>query len=66
MVNIPATIVTTIGAIQPLVVLFCERLVDVFIGKISRDHLLARKLIPISLIALGVALIYSQEILKML
>jgi uncharacterized membrane protein len=66
MVNIKATFVSAIGAIQPLVVLFFERIVNSFIGKISRDNLLLPKLIPILLIVLGLVLMYLQEILALI
>jgi cytochrome c biogenesis protein CcdA len=65
MANLPATIVSSIGAIQPLTVLFFERLFNKRFGGISRDTVLIKKLVPIILIVIGVILIYSQEIIKL-
>jgi drug/metabolite transporter (DMT)-like permease len=54
----PATIVASIGAIQPLAVMMFEKIASFFGGDIERDKALAPKLFSIILIAIGVALIY--------
>jgi len=56
---LPATIVASLAGIRPLIVLMMERFVDTFGRRISRDHLLLPKLVPILLIVLGVVLIYA-------
>jgi uncharacterized membrane protein len=62
MAGLPATIVASIAAIQPLFTLFFERIADKFIGKISVDRRILPKLIPICLIIIGVILIYSTQL----
>lgn len=57
MSGLPATIVSGIATVQVLFVVLLERLVDQFIGKISRDHYLLPKLIPMILIFLGLILL---------
>lgn len=54
---LPATIVSSIGAIQPAAVLFLERIADPIFGKMKRDHLLLPKLFAIILIIIGVVLL---------
>jgi len=66
MTNMPATIVTSIGAIQPLVVIIFERIFHRIFGGMIRDDVLLKKIIPIIIIAIGVIMIYSQEILKLI
>jgi len=66
MTNMPATIVSSIAAIQPLIVLIFERLFNRFSGGMVKDDVIMRKLIPISFIVIGVILIYSNEIVKMM
>ena len=55
--TVPLTIVSAIGTIQPLAVLFLERAADAFGHKLSKEHLLLPKLGPILLIVAGVALL---------
>lgn len=57
MAGLQATVVSSIAAIQPLAVLFYERIVDGIFGKMSRDHLLLPKLGAILLIVIGVVLL---------
>jgi len=57
MSGLPASIVAGIATVQVLFVVFLERICDKFIGKISRDHYLLPKLIPIILIFLGLVLL---------
>jgi uncharacterized membrane protein len=59
MTGLPATIVASIAAIQPLLVLVFERITDTFLGKISKDVYLLPKLGAILLIVVGVVLIYA-------
>lgn len=59
MAELPATIVSSIAAIQPLFVIVFERVTDQFIGKISKDHLLLPKTFAIVLIVIGVSLLYA-------
>lgn len=54
---LPAPTVSSIAAIQPLVVIVLERIVNGYVGKISRDNLLLPKLVPILLIVAGVVLL---------
>ncbi len=60
MSGLSATIVTSISALQPLAVLFYERIADKLFGKMQRDHLLLPKLSAISLIVLGVVLLLNS------
>ena len=57
MAGLPATIVASIGATQPLVVLFLERITDGFTGKLTKDHALLPKLGIIALIVIGVVIL---------
>jgi len=57
MSRLPATVVSSVAAIQPMAVLFYERIADNFIGKMQRDHLLLPKLGSILLIVIGIILI---------
>jgi len=60
MAKLPATIVSSVGAIQPLAVLFFENIADRILGgKLTKDKEILPKLIPIILIVLGVVLIYA-------
>lgn len=58
---LPATIVASIAAVQPLIVVFFESILNRF-AKISADLRLKEKLMSISLIVLGVILIYITEL----
>jgi drug/metabolite transporter (DMT)-like permease len=64
MMGLEATIVSSVAAIQPLSVLFYERLLHKRVGKITKDARLLPKLISILLIFLGVLLLYVPEVLK--
>jgi len=64
MMSMPATIVASIAAIQPLIVLIFERIVDQKLGKISKDMLLLPKLGAIVLIVIGVVMIYIAELIR--
>jgi len=66
MAGLPATIVSSVAALQPLSVIIFERAADKYLGKMIRDHLLLPKLIPILLIILGVFLLYLTEIMALL
>jgi drug/metabolite transporter (DMT)-like permease len=61
MEGLPATIVSSIAAIQPLFVLLFERIVDARIGTISKEHLLVPKLGAITLIVIGAILIGTHS-----
>jgi drug/metabolite transporter (DMT)-like permease len=63
MTSLPATFVTAVAATQPLAVLFFERIIQGFGGKISKDNLLLPKLVPISLIVLGVLILYLPQLI---
>lgn len=56
--GLPVTIVASLGATQPLLVLVVERLVSAR-RRIAKDTALLPKLIPITLIILGIILLYS-------
>lgn len=58
MAQLPATIVSSIAAIQPIAVLFFETIVDKFIGKITKDKKILPKTIAIAMITAGVVLLY--------
>lgn len=57
MAGLPATIVATIAATQPLAVLLFEKLFHIGGIKLSKDKRIMPKLIPISLIVLGVIIL---------
>jgi hypothetical protein len=57
--ELPVTIVASIAAVQLLYVLVFERIIDTFLGKISKDEYLLPKLGAILLIVVGVILIYA-------
>jgi drug/metabolite transporter (DMT)-like permease len=57
MSRLPATVVSSIAAIQPMAVLVYERIADKLIGKMQRDHLLLPKLGSIFLIVIGIILL---------
>lgn len=61
MSDLPATIVSSISAIQPLVVLIFESIINKHFRISSSEHL-KDKIIAISLIILGVVLLYVTEI----
>jgi len=58
MAGLPATFVASVGATQPLIVLFLERITEGFTGKLTKDHALLPKLSAISLIVMGVILLF--------
>ena len=60
--GLPASVVASIAAIQPMYVLFLENIVHKFIGKISKDEKILPKLIPIALIVIGVIILYITEL----
>lgn len=62
MKGMPATVVSSLSATQPLAVLFFEKIFHKFGADICRDVNLWAKLIPIVLIVIGVILLYVQEI----
>jgi drug/metabolite transporter (DMT)-like permease len=59
--SLPATIVVSIAAIQPLAVLFFERIAGQFVGKMTKDKLILPKLAAITVIVIGVILLYISE-----
>lgn len=58
MSGLSASIVSSIAAIQPLFLLFYERVAQNIFGNISKDELVIQKLGYILLIILGIALLY--------
>ena len=58
MKGLPVTIVSSLGATQPLILLVLERIADRWHGKMMRDHLLLPKLGSILFIVAGVVLLY--------
>lgn len=60
--GLPVTIVSSIGAIQPLAVLFFEWVAHRLFGKMTRDESFVPKLIPITIIVIGVILLYISEL----
>ena len=62
MAGLPATIVSSISSIQPLVVLFFERVFHQKAGKMTQDPVLGPKLIAILLIVVGVVMLYLSEL----
>jgi cytochrome c biogenesis protein CcdA len=62
MSGLPATIVSSIAAIQPLAVLLFERAMHKRFGSMAKDDALLPKLVPIALIVIGVALMYLAEL----
>jgi drug/metabolite transporter (DMT)-like permease len=61
MKSLPATIVSSIAAIQPLCVVVFENIVDRRMKKISKDVILLPKLGAIILIVAGLVLLYVSE-----
>jgi len=57
MSGLPASVVSGIATVQVLFAVLLERLVDQFIGKISRDNYLLPKLVPMILIFIGLVLL---------
>lgn len=57
MASLPVTVVSSIGAIQPLAVLIFERIIAARVGTITKDQRLLPKLSAILLIVIGVALL---------
>jgi len=66
MSGLPATIVSSIGAIQPLAVLFIEKILQIFGIRLTHNGSFASKILPLTLIVLGVIIIYSQELMGLL
>jgi drug/metabolite transporter (DMT)-like permease len=64
MVGLSATIVCSISAIQPLILLGFERIAQKIFGKMTKDKLILPKLIAIVLIVVGVIILYLNEIIK--
>lgn len=64
MAELPATIVSSIAAIEPLFVLFFEFCANKIGIKISINTNFKKKIIPIFLIVIGVILLYLPEIIK--
>lgn len=62
MAGLSATIVATIGTLQPIIVVFLERIVNFFTGNMTKEKLLP-KLLPISMIVIGVILLYVSELM---
>ena len=62
MAGLPATVVSSVGATQPLIVLFLERITERMTGKLTKDHALLPKLGAISLIVIGIALLYFSGV----
>lgn len=63
MSGLPATIVSSLAATQPLAVLLLENILTRSGIPIARDTALFKKLIPIIVIVLGVLLLYLPELL---
>ena len=66
MAGLPATTVSSLGATQPLAVLIIEKIFNKMGFSISRDKNFLSKLIPVSLIVLGVIIMYAQELMLIL
>jgi hypothetical protein len=66
MSGLPATIVSSIGAIQPLAVLFIEKILQMLGIKLTHNGSFSQKILPLTLIVLGVIIIYSQELMGLL
>lgn len=64
MSGLPATIVSSIAAAQPLAVLILEAFVNKIGLKISKNTDFHKKIIPISLIVLGVIVLYLPELIN--
>jgi len=62
MMHLPATIFSSIGATLPLIVIFIERIFQKFFGGMTRDQSLLPKIIPNTLIVIGVILLYSAHL----
>jgi uncharacterized membrane protein len=66
MSKLSATIVSSIGVIQPLIILLFEFIFTRYIIKISRDLDFKKKLVSIIMIVIGLILIYLPQILKLI
>lgn len=66
MAGLPATIVSSIAATQPLTVLIFESLAHKVGLKISVKNNFTKKIVPVLLIVLGVVLLYLPEIITMI
>ncbi|MFA6466558.1 MAG: EamA family transporter [Patescibacteria group bacterium] len=66
MAGLPATIVSSIAATQPLTVLILESSANKVGIKMSIENNFSKKIIPILMIVIGVILLYSSEILILL
>jgi len=62
MSGLPATIVSSLAATQPLFVVFIERIVDSRLSSISKERFLKHKLGAVALVVIGVVLIYVSEL----
>ncbi|MFA6461220.1 MAG: EamA family transporter [Candidatus Woesearchaeota archaeon] len=60
---LPVTIVSAVGATQPLFVVLTERIVNLKLGIISKDLRLVHKLGAVILVVVGVILIYASALL---
>jgi len=66
MTGLPATVVASIATIQPLFVIWFEKIGQKLFGKMTRDNLIKPKLIGIILIVIGIILLYVPEIMKLI
>jgi transporter family protein len=64
MAKLPATIVSSVATLQPLAVILFEKIFHRRFKKIVSEASLAKKIIPIIMIVLGIILLYLPEILK--
>lgn len=64
MSGLPATIVSSIAATQPLAVLMMESFANKIGIRLSNEGNFRKKLVPILLIVLGIVLLYIPEMLK--
>ncbi|MDD2646854.1 MAG: EamA family transporter [Patescibacteria group bacterium] len=64
MSGLSATIVSSMASIQPLAVLLFESAMERKFGKMTRDKSFRHKLLPLSLVVVGIFLLYLPEALK--
>lgn len=64
MSGLPATIVSSVAATQPLMILLLERIFHKLGIRLCEKESFAHKIVPLVLIVLGVIILYSQEILR--
>lgn len=60
--GLPATVVSSIAAIEPLAVLMLESFVNKHIGSMAAKGAFRKKVIPLSMIVAGIALLYITQI----